>query len=1293
MRRILSSEVLRIICLSLSGSLLGLLPGGVPLAAQTQNISGNVTITVPGDRPSPWDLTGFNLLVGESGAGFTALKILDGGEVRDSYGYIGYGTGTFGTVSVQGSGKWASSGELQIGVNGTGTLEVLDGGTVTSYKGLIGLNAGSAGTVNVIGPGSSWIMKQDLALGVYTGGDGMLNIMNGGTVSAAATTTAMSIGNRGSAIGVVNIDGTGSNLNIDGPVAIGRFGAGYLNITNGGAATSTRMTILALERGSSGSVIIDGPGSKWSMADYLVVGYVGDGSMAVTGGGTVSSAIGYIGNLAGSTGTVTVTGQDAAGNPSSWINNGSLYVASSGTGSLTIADGGVVRATTATSIGATGGDGRLNIGAARGDAAALPGILDTPLLRINATGELVFNHSATDYSFSPAIAGQGQIFHDAGTTHLTGTSPDFAGQTTVGGGVLLVDGRLGNPSSQMTVESGGTIGGSGTIGGNVSIADGILAPGYGSGPTVLTITGDLVLSADSTINYHFGEAGSVNGMFNDLTRVGGNLTLAGTLNVDVPAGGSFDPGVYRIFDYGGQLTDQTLTLGTMPVPTSLLSVHTVEDGQVDLVYDPGADPGADLRLTFWDGDGGPKNNSHVDGGDGIWRANGDDNWTNSAGNPNAPYLNASFAVFAGVPGTVTVDNNSGQVISGGMQFMVSGYVIRGGAIELAAGLNPIRVGDGSIYGAGFVATIASELTGAGALKKSDVGTLILTGENSYSGGTTITAGTLQLGDGGTTGSIPGNVVNNGVLAFNRSDSFTFGGEISGTGGVNQIGPGTTILTAANTYSGDTTVTAGVLQAGSAGAFSAASVMKVGVDGTVALDRFSSTIRGLENEGRVVIGSGTEPGIVLTVTGNYTGKGGIIAFDTALGADNSPTDRLVVNGDTSGHSSIKVTNVGGLGARTTGNGIELVTVNGAANGSFSLAGRVAAGAYDYGLYSGGIGSDAGNGNEYLRSTIRPEVPVDSTVPALTSRVGLTLMGSAADRSGSDIYCADEPMPGRKPNKELSPCGRTVWGRLFGQTGAFGNSPTPGSSPSYSFGIGGVQAGADLFAGARDQAGFFAGAARADATVRRAGGGDSGKVGMDAYALGLYWSHHGISGWSTDVALQQAWYENIRATTSAGMAQTSGSSFTVSAATGYQIALPSRMTLLPQAQLIYQHGSVNGITDAWSIIRFVDTDQVFGRIGARLSQAWESNTGRPMTSWGEVNVWHQFTGDATTSFATLNGQNPLTTPASLGGSWVQVGVGLSGQLTRRLSAFGRADYTVGLDQAGHSIGGRLGLRVLW
>ena len=145
-------------------------------------------------------------------------------------------------------------------------------------------------------------------------------------------------------------------------------------------------------------------------------------------------------------------------------------------------------------------------------------------------------------------------------------------------------------------------------------------------------------------------------------------------------------------------------------------------------------------------------------------------------------------------GTVTLNG-------GGLQWAT------GNTTDISASLAALGAGGGTFDTNGNAVTLATALSGTGALKKAGTGTLTLGGANNYGGGTTVSAGVLQ----GTTTSLQGNITDNAGVTFNQATSGTYAGLLSGTGTLTITGGGTVTLSGANNYGGGTTVSAGVLQ--------------------------------------------------------------------------------------------------------------------------------------------------------------------------------------------------------------------------------------------------------------------------------------------------------------------------------------------------------------------------------------------------------------------------------------------------------------------------------------------------
>ncbi|WP_448097661.1 autotransporter-associated beta strand repeat-containing protein [Luteibacter yeojuensis] len=939
-------------------------------------------------------------------------------------------------------------------------------------------------------------------------------------------------------------------------------------------------------------------------------------------------------------------------------------------------------------------------------------------------GTLAFNHS-DNHTFDGQVSGLGGITQlGSGITTLTGSN-SYAGATTVQGGTLLVNGDQSAATGATTVSSGGTLGGTGTIGGNVTVADGgTLSPGASAG--TLTVNGNLSLGANATLNYELGQAGTVGGALNDLTVVHGNLTLDGMLNVSTTPGGTFGAGVYRLFSYDGSLTDNGLALGTLPSTDAF--VQTSLANQVNLVNTQG------LTLSFWDGPG-HANDGAITGGSGTWRLADNDYWTDISGSLNAPYTNGALAVFGGTGGTVTVDNVNGQVSASGMQFETDGYHLTGGAIQLTSGASTIRVGDGTAAGVGMTATIDSALTGGGMLVKDDLGTLVLSGTNTYGGGTTVHAGTLQVASDGNLGLSTGSLsIDDATLhttgSFQSSRTVGLGGAatidtddgttlklsngIAGSGSLTKIGAGTLILGSTSNYGGATTIAAGTLGAATANAFNASSAVTVQSGGTLDLAGFSQHTGALTNAGTIHFGAA--PGTTLTVQGDYTGQGGTLNLNSALGGDTSATDQLVVSGGTSGTVTVQVTNVGGAGAATT-QGIKLIDVQGASNGVFALKGdyvfqgdqAVVAGAYAYRLYKG-TDANPNDGDWYLRSALTnlPGNPGDPGtgsanppplyqpgVPLYEAYAGILQQANTLDtlfqRTGDRQWAGTQAADGMKP-------GEGVWLRVQG-----GNQTvkpvTTTSGTHYDVSSGTSEVGIDstlvdagngkLVGSASLQYGHYS------SDVQSAYG--DGRINTHTYGVGVALTWYADNGFYADGQARWLRLESDLHSTTLGQIlgdDNKANGYAAGVEVGQRVALGGAWSIVPQAQVTWGNTSFDGFNDAFGarVSQQAGTTAT-ARAGTTIDyRSTHQGTSGPVVThvYAIANVYDHFKDGATVNVA---GTDFTTRNERWWG-----GVGVGGALDwagGRYSIYGEVQAQTGLSHYGdsHAVNGTVGFRMRW
>lgn len=203
-------------------------------------------------------------------------------------------------------------------------------------------------------------------------------------------------------------------------------------------------------------------------------------------------------------------------------------------------------------------------------------------------------------------------------------------------------------------------------------------------------------------------------------------------------------------------------------------------------------------------------------------------------------------------------------------------------------------------------TVSGVIAGDNAtVTKSGAGSLIYAGTNTYTGGTVVNAGVLQIGNGATNGSIVGNITNNATVVFNRSDAYSYADSISGSGAVEKVGSGELTFSGNNTYIGATNIKAGTLKLGNAGAIGDLSAMNISSGATFDLNGYAETVGSIAGAGNIVMGtaaltsggnnaSTTFSGVISGTAGNFNKAG---SGTLTLSGNNTYTGVTNVQGGT------------------------------------------------------------------------------------------------------------------------------------------------------------------------------------------------------------------------------------------------------------------------------------------------------------------------------------------------------------------------------------------------------------
>ena len=486
----------------------------------------------------------------------------------------------------------------------------------------------------------------------------------------------------------------------------------------------------------------------------------------------------------------------------------------------------------------------------------------------------------------------------------------------------------------------------------------------------------------------------------------------------------------------------------------------------------------------------------------------------------------------------------------------------------------------------------------------------------------------------------------------------------------KLGDGTLILSAANTYSGDTHVKEGTLWLENSGIIGAAgSKQKINIASAARFGGSGIVNGNVFNSGNLAMSKSGEVGNNLTINGDYTGNNGNLFFNTRLGGDNSLTDKLTISGDSNGNSTVYITNVDGKG-ELTNKGIELIDISGNSNGVFTQGNQVQIGLYEYRLYKdtgdwylrsqsnapvdpkpddGNDGNvdpvkpdDGNNGNV---DPVKPDDGnngnIDPVKPDEGNHGDTTPSGSHQYRADIGAYLGNQWMVRNlqmqtlydREGSQLRTANGNMWMRFkAGRADSQAVSGNVDINNNYSQ----IQIGGDILAWDNGEQSLVTGImgsyinADTDSTGNRGMDGSqlSASGNVSGYNVGIYstWfadsqTHRGLY---IDSWYQYGMYSNTVKNGDIGSTDYDSHTHTASLEAGYRYDIPlkegQQISLTPQAQIIWQNYSADTVIDKGRTRIDGQSSSWASRLGLRVDGKLYKNRTSVIQPFAEVNWLH-------------------------------------------------------------------------